>query len=266
MTRAIVVVVVRGGTSVRFVSLRRSVFVEADAADRTSGRSVTSRRTPACEAPRPRAEFRRSPAAQEPRARTLRRRTCHPRSNSSEFFRPAHSTRVARAHSRASPARRVDRPDPRPEKMEVADIAVKPVKEFAKDSYRLVRKCTKPDRKEFTKIALRTGLGFVVMGFVGFFVKLILCVPPRRSNSTIVRPILPPLGPLFRSPAPNVPLTPHPPPPLAAFPSTTSSSQRDRRNDRARIRDDLRVTTDESAGREGARRRIGFVGWLAKMI
>jgi protein transport protein SEC61 subunit gamma-like protein len=102
--------------------------------------------------------------------------------------------------------------------MEVADIAVKPVKEFAKDSYRLVRKCTKPDRKEFTKIALRTGLGFVVMGFVGFFVKLILCVPPRRSNSTIVRPILPPLGPLFRSPAPNVPLTPHPPPSPRSIP------------------------------------------------
>merc|ERR1712216_610156 len=60
-----------------------------------------------------------------------------------------------------------------PETMEVADIAVKPVKEFAKDSYRLVRKCTKPDRKEFSKIATRTGLGFIVMGFVGFFVKLI---------------------------------------------------------------------------------------------
>ena len=58
--------------------------------------------------------------------------------------------------------------------MEVADIAIKPVKEFAKDSYRLVKRCTKPDRKEYTKIVLRTGLGFLVMGFVGFFVKLIL--------------------------------------------------------------------------------------------
>ena len=64
--------------------------------------------------------------------------------------------------------------------MEVADIAVKPVKEFAKDSYRLVRKCTKPDRKEFSKIATRTGLGFIVMGFVGFFVKLILYVCHAR--------------------------------------------------------------------------------------
>ena len=31
--------------------------------------------------------------------------------------------------------------------MDVMDIAVKPVKEFAKDSYRLVKRCTKPDRK-----------------------------------------------------------------------------------------------------------------------
>ena len=58
--------------------------------------------------------------------------------------------------------------------MEVADIAVKPVRDFAKDSIRLLNKCTKPGRKEFSKVALRTGLGFIVMGFVGFFVKLIL--------------------------------------------------------------------------------------------
>ena len=86
--------------------------------------------------------------------------------------------------------------------MEVADIAVKPVKEFAKDSYRLVRKCTKPDRKEFSKIATRTGLGFIVMGFVGFFVKLILYVcrarfltilyrvhPRRRTRISRIRPL-----------------------------------------------------------------------------
>ena len=58
--------------------------------------------------------------------------------------------------------------------MEVADIAVKPVRDFAKDSIRLLNRCTKSDRKEFSKVALRTGLGFIVMGFVGFFVKLIL--------------------------------------------------------------------------------------------
>ena len=58
--------------------------------------------------------------------------------------------------------------------MAVADIAIKPVRDFAKDSIRLLNKCTKPDRKEFGKVALRTGIGFIVMGFVGFFVKLIL--------------------------------------------------------------------------------------------
>lgn len=50
---------------------------------------------------------------------------------------------------------------------------VDPLREFAKDSVRLVKRCHKPDRKEFTKVAFRTAIGFVVMGFVGFFVKLI---------------------------------------------------------------------------------------------
>jgi hypothetical protein len=31
--------------------------------------------------------------------------------------------------------------------MDVAGLAIKPIKEFAKDSYRLVKRCTKPDRK-----------------------------------------------------------------------------------------------------------------------
>uniref|UniRef100_A0A2K6TZH7 Protein transport protein Sec61 subunit gamma n=1 Tax=Saimiri boliviensis boliviensis TaxID=39432 RepID=A0A2K6TZH7_SAIBB len=33
---------------------------------------------------------------------------------------------------------------------------------------------TKPDRKEFQKIAMATAIGFAIMGFTGFFVKLIL--------------------------------------------------------------------------------------------
>ena len=57
--------------------------------------------------------------------------------------------------------------------MEVADVVAKPMRDFAKDSVRLVKKCTKPDAREFWKIASRTATGFVVMGFVGFFVKLI---------------------------------------------------------------------------------------------
>jgi len=50
---------------------------------------------------------------------------------------------------------------------------IEPLTQFAKDSVRLVKRCTKPDRKEFTKIALATVVGFAIMGFIGFFVKLI---------------------------------------------------------------------------------------------
>ncbi|KAG8501325.1 hypothetical protein CXB51_003506 [Gossypium anomalum] len=57
--------------------------------------------------------------------------------------------------------------------MDAIDSVFDPLREFAKDSVRLVKRCHKPDRKEFTKVAVRTAIGFVVMGFVGFFVKLI---------------------------------------------------------------------------------------------
>merc|ERR1712008_16157 len=50
---------------------------------------------------------------------------------------------------------------------------VEPVRQFAKDSIRLVKRCTKPDKKEFQKIAIAIAIGFAIMGFIGFFVKLI---------------------------------------------------------------------------------------------
>ncbi|CAM9623777.1 unnamed protein product [Heterosigma akashiwo] len=50
---------------------------------------------------------------------------------------------------------------------------IEPLKEFAKDSIHLVRQCTKPDREEFTKITKATGIGFLIMGFIGFIVKLV---------------------------------------------------------------------------------------------
>eukprot|EP00568_Trieres_chinensis_P010282 CAMPEP_0183296942 /NCGR_PEP_ID=MMETSP0160_2-20130417/4340_1 /TAXON_ID=2839 ORGANISM="Odontella Sinensis, Strain Grunow 1884" /NCGR_SAMPLE_ID=MMETSP0160_2 /ASSEMBLY_ACC=CAM_ASM_000250 /LENGTH=119 /DNA_ID=CAMNT_0025458647 /DNA_START=115 /DNA_END=475 /DNA_ORIENTATION=- len=52
------------------------------------------------------------------------------------------------------------------------EVAVEPLRQFAKDSMHLVKKCTKPDRKQFTAIAKATGVGFAIMGFIGFFVKL----------------------------------------------------------------------------------------------
>ncbi|XP_017770383.1 PREDICTED: protein transport protein Sec61 subunit gamma [Nicrophorus vespilloides] len=50
---------------------------------------------------------------------------------------------------------------------------IEPGRSFAKNSMRLVKRCTKPDRKEFQKIAIATAIGFCIMGFIGFFVKLI---------------------------------------------------------------------------------------------
>lgn len=57
--------------------------------------------------------------------------------------------------------------------MEQLSLFVEPAKQFAKDSIRLVKRCTKPDKKEFQKIAIATAIGFAIMGFIGFFVKLI---------------------------------------------------------------------------------------------
>eukprot|EP00590_Aulacoseira_subarctica_P000631 CAMPEP_0172414830 /NCGR_PEP_ID=MMETSP1064-20121228/1448_1 /TAXON_ID=202472 /ORGANISM="Aulacoseira subarctica , Strain CCAP 1002/5" /LENGTH=74 /DNA_ID=CAMNT_0013151671 /DNA_START=164 /DNA_END=388 /DNA_ORIENTATION=+ len=53
------------------------------------------------------------------------------------------------------------------------EALVEPLREFYKDSMHLVKKCTKPDRTEFLTIAKATGVGFLLMGFIGFFVKLV---------------------------------------------------------------------------------------------
>ena len=47
---------------------------------------------------------------------------------------------------------------------DVNAVIVQPLKQFVKDSVHLVKKCTKPDRKEFTRIAWATGVGFLIMG------------------------------------------------------------------------------------------------------
>jgi len=48
-----------------------------------------------------------------------------------------------------------------------------PLKGFAMDSYRLIRRCNKPDQREFLKIAAATAVGFAIMGGIGFIVRLI---------------------------------------------------------------------------------------------
>ena len=57
--------------------------------------------------------------------------------------------------------------------MDQITTQLEPLRQFGKDSIRLVKRCTKPDRKEFQKIAIATAIGFALMGFIGFFVKLI---------------------------------------------------------------------------------------------
>jgi len=57
--------------------------------------------------------------------------------------------------------------------MDQLQSIIDPSRQFIKDSLRLVKRCTKPDRKEYQKIALATAVGFAIMGFIGFFVKLI---------------------------------------------------------------------------------------------
>ncbi|CAM9122836.1 unnamed protein product [Discosporangium mesarthrocarpum] len=56
---------------------------------------------------------------------------------------------------------------------DVNELLIIPLQKFAKDSMHLIKKCTKPDRKEFMTVAKATTVGFLVMGFIGFFVKLI---------------------------------------------------------------------------------------------
>ncbi|CAI5758149.1 unnamed protein product [Candida verbasci] len=45
--------------------------------------------------------------------------------------------------------------------------------EFFKDGSAFVKKCSKPDQKEYFKIIKAVGIGFIMMGIVGYAVKLI---------------------------------------------------------------------------------------------
>jgi protein transport protein SEC61 subunit gamma-like protein len=47
------------------------------------------------------------------------------------------------------------------------------VKDFAKESVQFVQKCSKPDKKEFIKIATSCAIGFAVMGIIGYLIKLL---------------------------------------------------------------------------------------------
>ncbi|GAB1314981.1 hypothetical protein C8A05DRAFT_11728 [Staphylotrichum tortipilum] len=46
-------------------------------------------------------------------------------------------------------------------------------REFLKDGIQFINRAQKPDRREFIKISQAVGVGFLIMGAVGYFVKLI---------------------------------------------------------------------------------------------
>ncbi|KAG0246468.1 Sec61p translocation complex subunit [Mortierella sp. GBA43] len=56
---------------------------------------------------------------------------------------------------------------------EFTQTAIEGPKQFIKDGVAFMKRCTKPDRKEFLQITQAIGTGFFVMGIIGFVVKLI---------------------------------------------------------------------------------------------
>ncbi|CDU16262.1 Sec61-gamma subunit of protein translocation complex, putative [Plasmodium berghei] len=47
------------------------------------------------------------------------------------------------------------------------------IHDFVNDSVRLVRKCTKPSKKEYTNIVCACTIGFLIMGLIGYTIKLV---------------------------------------------------------------------------------------------
>ncbi|TFK94369.1 secE/sec61-gamma protein [Polyporus arcularius HHB13444] len=45
--------------------------------------------------------------------------------------------------------------------------------QFIRDGNQFLTRCTKPSQKEFVQISKAVAIGFAVMGFIGYFVKLI---------------------------------------------------------------------------------------------
>ncbi|KAF9427089.1 Sec61p translocation complex subunit [Podila epigama] len=56
---------------------------------------------------------------------------------------------------------------------EIAQTAIEGPKQFVKDGVAFLNRCTKPDRKEFMQITQAVSMGFLIMGVIGFVVKLI---------------------------------------------------------------------------------------------
>ncbi len=44
---------------------------------------------------------------------------------------------------------------------------------FFNDSVQFMQKCSKPNKKEFIKIATSCAIGFAIMGIIGYLIKLL---------------------------------------------------------------------------------------------
>ncbi|CAH7688143.1 protein transporter Sec61 subunit gamma [Phakopsora pachyrhizi] len=55
---------------------------------------------------------------------------------------------------------------------QVKELSEVPQK-FLKEGSQFMNRCTKPDKDEFLQICRAVAFGFAIMGFIGYFVKLI---------------------------------------------------------------------------------------------
>ncbi|CZT15158.1 probable BfCon[1562] membrane component of ER protein translocation apparatus [Ramularia collo-cygni] len=57
--------------------------------------------------------------------------------------------------------------------MDQAQQLLEVPREFLKDGQGFLARCSKPDRREFLRISQAVGMGFLIMGVIGYIVKLI---------------------------------------------------------------------------------------------
>ncbi|KAH0790845.1 Protein transport protein Sec61 subunit gamma [Histomonas meleagridis] len=57
--------------------------------------------------------------------------------------------------------------------MEAFDLVYAPAKKFTQDCKRVLKRCTLPSMKTIKKTAIATGVGFAVLGTIGFVFKLV---------------------------------------------------------------------------------------------
>jgi len=78
-----------------------------------------------------------------------------------EFYEVSNETHNSKANS--------DCPTMSEKLKEFIDIP----QQFIRDGNQFLTRCTKPSQKEFIQICRAVAVGFAVMGFIGYFVKLI---------------------------------------------------------------------------------------------